>query len=365
MNRFSKAFVGSVIFAAGLSGPAQAAYDSAGRAQAVTATTVTTIASTAASVIASGIGSSIGGAIGGGVGPVGTPTGGGVTLQGTSAQPVWSIAQTGMAAAAAARGFNIWAQGGFTHAQSSFNAGTNNDTRFDGDIWVGVVGIDFKMAPRVTVGVAGGYQTVDINTTFNAGKIKQTGFGVTPYMAFVLNQNYYVDVSAGYWLLNNDVSRSGGTARATYTGSRWNMGANLNGNWRRNRWDFGGQVGYLYVNAKDDGYTETGSAAVAGVQTSDAVKIGQGRLGASAGYRMGSITPYGMARIEHNFTQPKTILNNGVGAQPAENRTGYRIGGGMRFNVNSTTSGDVSANTLYGKSAYKEYGVAGTVRVAF
>ena len=359
----------ALALAAGIAGPAQAAYSTSGAGQVATAATVATVASLAASTIASGISSSISGATGG-FAPVGTgggfaPTGGSTLLQGSSAQPLWSINQTGLAAAAAARGINLWAQGGYTNSKNSFNAGTNNDTRFNGDIWVGVVGVDYKASSRVTLGVAGGYQLVDINTTFNAGKVKQTGFGVTPYMAVVLNQTYYLDFSAGYWLLDNEVSRNAGAARASYAGSRWNVGANLNGNWTRGKWVVGGKVGYQYINAKEDAYTETGSAAATGSLTSDAVKIGQGQLGATAGYQMGSITPYGMARIEHNFLQPTLVLNNGVGAQPAANRTGYRVGGGVRLAMSSAVSGDLSANTLYGKSDYKEWGVGGTIRVAF
>jgi outer membrane autotransporter protein len=360
----------ALVLATGIAGPAQAAYSVSGASQVITVAAIASVSSLAASTIASGISSSIGGAIsGGGFAPAGgggfAPSGGSNLLQGSSAQPLWSINQTGLAAAAAARGINLWAQGGYTNSKNSFNAGTNNDTRFNGDIWVGVVGADYKMSSRVTLGVAGGYQLVDINTTFNAGKIKQTGFGVTPYMAVILNQNYYLDFSAGYWLLDNEVSRNAGTARASYGGSRWNVGANLNGNWQRGKWVVGGVVGYQYINAKEDPYTETGSAAVAGSITSDAVKIGQGKLGATAGYQMGSVTPYGMARIEHNFLQPTLVLNNGVGGQPAANRTGYRLGGGVRFNMSSSVSGDLSANTLYGKTDYKEWGVGGTVRVAF
>ncbi len=361
----------ALTLAAGYTAPAQAAYSTSGAGQIATSATVSTVASLAASTISSGISSSISGGIGGGFAPAGptgggfAPTGGGNLLQGSSAQPFWSINQTGLAAAAAARGINIWAQGGYTNSKNSFNGGANNDTRFGGDIWVGVVGADYRASSRVTLGVAGGYQLVDIDTTFNSGKIKQTGFGVTPYMAVLLNQNYYLDFSAGYWLLDNEVSRNAGTARASYSGSRWNVGGNLNGNWTRGKWVIGGQVGYQYINAKEDAYTETGSAAAAGNLTSPVVKIGQGRLGATAGYQLGSMTPYGMARIEHNFLQPTLVLNSGVGAQPAANRTGYRLGGGLRFNVSSSVSGDVSANTLYGKTDYKEWGVGGTVRVAF
>ncbi len=370
MRTIVRSALTALVFATGVAGPAQAAYSTSGAGQVATAATVSTVASLAASTISAGISSSISGGVSGGFAPPATgtgfaPTGGSNLLQGSSAQPLWSINQTGLAAAAASRGVNIWAQGGYTNSKNSFNGGASNDARFDGDIWVGVVGADYRMSSRVTLGVAGGYQLVDINTTFNAGKIKQTGFGVTPYMAVILNQNYYLDFSAGYWLLDNEVSRNAGTARASYGGSRWNVGANLNGNWTRGKWVVGGKVGYQYINAKEDAYTETGSAAATGSLTSDAVKIGQGQLGATAGYQMGSITPYGMARIEHNFLQPTLVLNSGVGAQPAANRTGYRLGGGVRFNVSSSVTGDVSANTLYGKSDYKEFGVGGTVRVAF
>ena len=294
---------------------------------------------------------------------IGSGIGGGTQV--SNAQPLWSIGQTGLGAAAAARGINIWAQGAYTRAENTFNAGINNDTRFKGDIWAGSVGVDYRVAPRVVVGLSGGYQNVDIDTTFNAGKLKQTGWGVTPYAVFGLNQNYFIDVSAGYWWLDNEMSRNGNTAKANYDGTRYNLAANLNGGWSVNQWRLTAAVGYLYVSAKDDAFRETGTAAVAAQQSSISTKIGQGRIGGTVGYALGAITPYALARVEHNFEQDSPAINNGVGAQPKYDRTGYRTGVGLRFAPSSTVSGDIGANTVLGKRDQKEYTIGGTIRLAF
>ncbi len=356
----------------GYVGAASATATSNAPANQVVAGAVTQAASSAvASVVSAGVSTAAasvgvgGGALGGGggVAPVGAPAAGGQTSNATRA--MWSIDQTGLAAAAAARGIGLWVQGAYTNAESSFNKGTNNDMRFKGDIWAGSVGADYRVTQRFVLGAAVGYQYVDVNTTFNSGKLKQTGWGVTPYAVFALNQNYFIDVSGGYYWLDNEMMRNSNTARANYDGDRWSVGGNINGAWTINRWQASAAVGYLYVKATDDAFRETGSAAQAGLQASQITKLGQGRIGGSLGYSLGNITPYGMARVEHNFEQPKVSLNSGVGGQPPEARTGYRIGAGLRFNVSSAVSGDVSANTLLGKDDYKEYGVGGTLRIAF
>lgn len=161
------------------------------------------------------------------------------------------------------------------------------------------------------------------------------------------------------------MQRNRNTARATYDGTRWNLGANLNGSWAINQWRVTGAVGYLYINAEDDGFRETGSAAAAARQNSVTTKIGQGRLGGTVGYSLGNVTPFASARIEHNFEQPTIRLNNGSGIQPGAERTGYRVGGGLNFNVSPAVSGSLTANTLLGKADYTEYGFGGTIRVSF
>jgi outer membrane autotransporter protein len=351
----------------GYAGAASATATSNAPANQVVAGAVTQAASSAvASVVSAGVSTAAAsvGVGGGGGGATGaTPAVGGQTSDATRA--LWTIDQTGLASAAAARGIGLWVQGAYTNAESTFNKGTNNDMRFKGDIWAGSVGADYRVTQRIVLGAAVGYQYVDVNTTFNSGKLKQTGWGVTPYAVFALTQNYFIDVSGGYYWLDNEMQRNSNTARANYDGERWSVGGNLNGAWKINNWQAAAAVGYLYVKATDDAFRETGSAAQAAIQASQVTKLGQGRLGGSLGYSLGNITPYGMARVEHNFEQPKVSLNSGVGGQPPEARTGYRIGAGLKFNVSSAVSGDVSANTLLGKDDYKEYGVGGTLRIAF
>jgi outer membrane autotransporter protein len=330
-------------------------------APAVTQAAASVVASAVSGGTASAAGSiGSGGGVGGGGG-----IGGGAPAQGSGIAPLWSIGQTGLAAAAASRGIGVWAQGAYTRAESDFNKGANNNLKFKGDIWAGVVGADYRVTPRFVLGAGVGYQNVDIDTTFNSGKLKQTGWGVTPYAVFAINQTYYIDVSGGYWMLENEMSRNSNTAKATYDGTRYNLGANLNGGWSINRWRVTAAAGYLYVNAKDDAFRETGSAAAAAQQASVTTKIGQGRLGGTVGYSFGNVTPYASARVEHNFEQTKVVLNSGAGIQPSANRTGYRVGGGLNFNLSPAVSGNLSANTLLGKEDYKEYGLGGTIRIAF
>jgi outer membrane autotransporter protein len=353
-----------MVGAVGFAGLAHATATSNAPANQVVSSAVTVAsASAVASAVAGGTSSAAasvgtgGGAIGGGVG--------GPAPQGTGVGNFWSIGQTGLAAAAASRGIGVWAQGAYTRAESDFNKGTDNDMRFKGDIWAGVVGADYRVTPRFVVGAGVGYQNVDITTTFNSGKLKQTGWGVTPYAVFAINQTFFVDVSGGYWLLDNEMDRNNKTAKASYDGTRWNIGGNLNGGWAINRWRATAAVGYLYVNAKDDAFRETGSAASTLQQSSVTTKIGQGRLGGTLGYSFGNVTPYASARVEHNFEQPKVVLNTGTGGQPDANRTGYRVGGGLNFNLSPAVSGNLSGNTLLGKSDYTEYGFGGTIRVSF
>lgn len=347
----------------GLVGFAHATPTSNAPANQVVADAITQAASSAVSSAVSGGTSSAAASIGAGGVSVGSANS--VGNPSVASNGLWTIGQTGLGAAAQARGIGLWAQGAYTRAESDFNKGTNNDMRFKGDIWAGVVGADYRLTQRFVVGAGVGYQHVDVNTTFNNGNLKQTGWGVTPYAVFALNQTFYIDVNAGYWLLDNEMQRSRNTARASYDGTRWTVGGNLNGGWSINQWRLTAAVGYLYVNAKDDAFRETGSAAAAAQQAAVTTKIGQGRVGGTLGYALGNVTPYVSARVEHNFEQPTIRLNAGSGIQPSANRTGYRAGAGLNFNLSPAVSGNLSGSTLLGKEDYTEYGFGGTIRVAF
>ncbi len=285
---------------------------------------------------------------------------------GTSTTGAWSLAKTGLSAAADRMGVNVWAQGSYVSPKSTFAPvpGTN-DTRFDGDVYAGLIGVDTKIdGTPVVVGLAGGYQRVDITTAFNRGTLKQDGYGVSPYVVIGLDKNFFIDLSAGYWWLDTDLTRNGGAIKGQTDGTRWNVGGNLNGSWVEDGWVFGAQIGYLYISAKDDAFTESGATGVrAGEST---VKIGQGRVGGTVGYEVEKgIVPYLGGRVEHNFKNPTVRVNSGVGPQPENDKTGYRPMVGLRLGGDGDVSGDISGNTLLGKSDYEEWGVSGTLRLKF
>ena len=81
----------------------------------------------------------------------------------------------------------LWVQGGYTLIDNDEAGG-----QFDGDAINVLVGLDYKPAKfngKMVIGVAAGYEKIDIVTAFNDGTFEGDGFSITPYIGYQLGRN--------------------------------------------------------------------------------------------------------------------------------------------------------------------------------
>ena len=91
----------------------------------------------------------------------------------------------------------------------------------DGGLWNGLAGIDYKITDRLTLGLLGSYERADLGEG-----IESTGWGVGPYLGFVITDNIVFSASMlGTWL---DGSQS---PFIDYDSERLQAAASLNGYW--------------------------------------------------------------------------------------------------------------------------------------
>jgi len=325
------------------------AHSSAGSEKATTPTVVRDVSTTLAGVLAGRLNQ-----IGGGT------VGGGGFGAGTAMVTPLTGSETGRSGAVALKDTALWANAGYTSLDNN-----NALTAYDGHAIPVLVGIDTSPWDPLTVGIAFGYERVELDTAFNQGTLNWNGYTATPYAVLRFLNNYSVDVSASYSRLNNDVSRLNGTASGSYDSDRWLGTANLNGNWSVDNWRLGATIGYLYLHQIDDGYTETGPAS-GGAVTGHATTIGQGRAGLRLGYNFGMVEPYVKARVEHEFITPGTqLVSPATGGIVASDNTGYVIGVGALLNFNNRLSGAIEGTTTQGRDKQDIWGIAGTIRFRF
>jgi outer membrane autotransporter protein len=295
--------------------------------------------------------------IGGGGGGV---TGGGGFNGGTAMTTHLTGPESGRSGAVTLKDTALWGNVGYTSLSND-----NTLTSYDGQAITTMVGIDTRPWDPLTVGVAFGYERVELDTAFNQGTQNWNGYSATPYMVFRFLRDYSIDVAASYSRLNTDVTRLNGTAQGTFDSDRYLGLANLNGNWSVGNWRLGATVGYLYLHQIDDAYTETGSAA-GGRVSGHATTIGQGRAGLRLGYNFGMVEPYVKGRVEHEFITPGTqVVDPAAGAIVASDNTGYVLGIGALFNFTDRLSGGLEATTTQGRENQDIWGVSGTIRFRF
>ena len=142
----------------------------------------------------------------------------------------------GKAAGEIVSGWGVWASGGYTSFEGDPVFGTAI-TRFDGDLYNGLVGADMTIGDRIVLGAALGYENSDTDTAFNGGTIEVDGFTVAPYALFIVNEYVSVDIAAGFSSLDSQQIRLDrldsvpGTpvfVRGAFDSERWFASANVN-----------------------------------------------------------------------------------------------------------------------------------------
>lgn len=198
----------------------------------------------------------------------------------------------GLAAGSAPSKFGVWIDAAYSRLIFS-----KTDEHFDGNIATGMVGADYVVQKNLLVGLAGGYEQLDIDTQFNRGSVKGTGWTVSPYAAYKINETLSTDISGGYTWINYDLERldPGNSAKITgeQNANRWFVSANLNSDHWINKFHVAGRVGVLHSKEDRDQFTESNLTSQAGASTN----VGMGFVGVRLGYLLqfnsdSSIEPY-------------------------------------------------------------------------
>ncbi|WP_430398797.1 autotransporter outer membrane beta-barrel domain-containing protein [Ferrovibrio sp.] len=346
-------------------------YNAPGSAAQAQQQSTVVISTSNASILASNIGSSLGSSLGSGFSGFGGGgfTGGTVTGGGAGNQPrganlaptsntgvAMNSRESGRAAGAADKRFGAWLQGDYTSLEYNRTV-----LAFDGTAYSILGGLDYSVTDRFLVGLSLGYESADITTTYNAGTLKGTGVGVTPFFGFALNNTWSLSGYANYTALEYDMTRTGNTVRGSYDATRWFVGGGLDGNYAVGRFRLMPTVGVLYLEEKSDAYRESTGANVAGSTT----KLGRLSFGGSVGYAFDNLMPYVKLVGEYDFEHPDEVsIGNGQFTQVET------FGGSAALGVRFFGAGGISGHVEGGyKSLGREdlnvWNIGGRVRMAF
>jgi outer membrane autotransporter protein len=217
--------------------------------------------------------------------------------------------------------------------------------RLDGSLMAGSVLLGRAISDRTLV--FGGLVTerLDTDTLFNDGHIDNRGLGLAIGADYRVNDAFFLTGIIGYMGLDYDVSRSGGAITGSFDADRTFV--DLSGDYisKAGNADILLGFGLLYVNQKNDGYTESGGAAVDAF-TSEQLS---GKLSARTFWgQTGTMRPYvdadALFRISGNSGLSPTLdpgdeadwtARVGLGVQQIGAESGFDAGIGANFGDDS------------------------------
>lgn len=336
-------------------------------AKTVTSTTAATAASTTGGIIGGAVGSAVGGATGGVI--AGSPSTLGVASLGISGglekAPDGRIVGkyfnsrdiAGRSAGSKNPRLGVWVQGAYTSVDNDEAGG-----RFDGNIFNVIAGIDYKpkvMKDKGVVGVAVGWEDVDVTLDFNNGTLEATGFTVAPYVGIAINKFLSFDASAGYTAVSYDQTRNNNAVIGEFDADRAFAAMNLTGNFKKKNFRINPKVGILGLWEGQDAYTDSTGAANGRIS----VHLGRALFGGEVGFRIKNFEPFVgvIGNWDFNDNNPSILANGQLASDEEFSGT---FSAGVNFNKKNIT-GQIKGQTNQFKNEISTYTISGRVRVAF
>jgi hypothetical protein len=280
---------------------------------------------------------------------------------------------SGVSGAAALEGFNVWSSIAYTGFDDNLAT-----TRMEGHAISGFIGIDKQFAERLTGGLSVGRDDTQVTTLFNSGNTSSEGITVVPYLAYAFAPIWNLDslsanVSVGYSKIDVDTERQllgGGVVLGDTTTTRKFGAINVSAS----KW-FGvvnltGNVGYLRSHDATDAYRESFSISATNAVVGGAVipsnksDLGQFRFGVKASYWTRWAQPYVLATYELDQTHPDVSTASPNLPQPANDKDGFVVGGGLLLSFAPWISGSFEATTVQDRSHFDSWTASGNLRIA-
>ena len=232
------------------------------------------------------------------------------------------------------------ASGGDTPVSLRFVHRDIDTDRIDGGLSSASLLLGHNVQPGLLVFGGVIAERANVDTPFNDGTIKTRGLGLTIGADYRVSGNLTLTGILGAMSMDYDVSRGGGTVTGSFDADRRYV--DLSGDYmiRSGNADLLVGLGLLYVDQDNDGYTETGGAAVVGFSSS--------RLSGNLELRSiwgaeGNLRPYGEISsrflLSESGALPALLEQDdddwtariGVGLQKRDVSSGFDTGLGANF----------------------------------
>lgn len=272
-------------------------------------------------------------------GPVapGAPTSGAptTTSQRGSSKMLFNSRETGVAAGNAPKA-GVWVQGGYTTVNGDDTGG-----EFDGNVINVLVGADYRIKPKMVLGVALGYEDLDIDTDFNNGTFKGTGYSLTPYFGMALSPQWSLQVLGGWTNINYDTTRNNGAISSSFNADRIFGSAAVVGNFKvTNKVVVSPKLAILHLAESQDGTTDSAG----NVTTGENIDLGRISAGGTVSYLAGRVTPFVRLLGEYDYAKEDAVAL-GNGNFSSDDRAGLNATIGLNMDFGNGLTGNLEATS--------------------
>ncbi len=253
---------------------------------------------------------------------------------------------------------------------------TLSSTQFDGDIFNGVLGVDYDLAHDMRAGLAFAYEREGISTAANKGHVTGKGVGLIPYLSYDFDDMITFDAQVGYEHVDYSLRRRD-PALTEYVamitgntvGHRWFGVLNANTGYEHGNFDIRGKVGVTYAHESRDGYNDS-SAYHWGVKKNH---LGRADIGFIAGYDINMmVEPFVGADALWDFNQTNvttyTTANSIAAAgqvAPDNSRFAVIYSAGIKFDLAKGMDASLSANYEAHRKHYHSSGAMLSINSGF
>jgi outer membrane autotransporter protein len=254
---------------------------------------------------------------------------------------------------------SVWSSGSYNHVKKADVNG-----RYGGDVKNGVVGYDRRVTRDLILGIAAGYEAVNISTQYNHGEVEGDSVSLSPYVGYVINDWLSADATLGYSWIHYDFVRDYNTVHGSTNAGRVFGSANLNATQRLGNLGLKGGLGFLRLYEQQAGYTDSTGANVDKAE----VNFGQLRATIGGGYDFvtgfGTLTPNAFVRAEYDLPAAHSVMV-GNGWQSSSDRTGAVFGLGLDAAIGQDLLLNLTATSTQFRQNTEAYSLVGNVRYSF
>jgi len=231
-------------------------------------------------------------------------------------------------------------------------------TEYDGTLFLGMVGYDYRINKNLLLGASLGYESTDIDTRFNNGTVRSSALTVSPYAAFRIFDFLSIDVILSYSFLDYDTTRPAVTGG--YDADRYMVSSNLNYYYLTGNWNFNARFGYMYTKENADGFTESNGNRV----QSEDTRIGEFQIGGKVGYLINKFEIFIGAYYIYDSTMTKTTVLAGQ-RRPSNDKSEVEGFAGINLFANDTVNLSAEVSTSMGRDDVDNTSVLLNVSFAF